>query len=43
MYKFVKSMYNSGRMTAEQVWRCADKGQITKAQATSICGPRSKE
>ena len=39
MFAFIKSMYQMGRMTAAQVWAAVAKGQITRDQAISICGP----
>lgn len=42
MYRFIKSMYDNQRMSAKQVWNCADKGTITEKEALSICGPRPK-
>ena len=43
MYRFIKSMYDRGVMTAAQVWSMADSGKITEIEAITICGPRPKE
>ena len=40
MYKFIKSMYDQHKISAEKVWQYADEGKITEEQAESICGPR---
>ena len=42
-YQLIKTMYRMHRITAAQVWEYVDSGDITEAQAISICGPRSKE
>lgn len=42
-YQLIKTMYRIRRITAAQVWEYADAGEITEAQAVSICGPRPKE
>lgn len=43
MYLFLLTAYRSRRITAAQVWKKADDGVITTAQATSICGPKPHE
>lgn len=42
-YQLIKTMYRLHRITAADVWACVDDGDITEAQAISICGPRPKE
>lgn len=39
-YQLIKTMYRLHRITAAQVWEYVDNGEITSAQAISICGPR---
>lgn len=41
-YQLIKTMYRLHRITAAEVWAYADAGDITEAQAVSICGPRPK-
>lgn len=43
MYNFLRTQYRFRRITAAQVWEAADNGQITAAQAMTICGPRPHE
>ena len=40
MFTFVKLRYRMHKMTAAEVWACADRQTITEAQAAEICGPR---
>ena len=42
-HQLIKTMYRMHRITAAQVWEYVDGGDITEAQAISICGPRPKE
>lgn len=42
MYQFLRLQYRLKRITAADVWRHADDGDITEAQAAAICGPRPK-
>lgn len=39
-YQLIKTMYRLHKITAAQVWEYVDSGEITAAQAVSICGPR---
>lgn len=39
-YFFVRNMYRMKRITAAQVWACADSREITDDEAVKICGPR---
>lgn len=41
-YQLIKNLYRMHRITAAEVWACADAGEITEAQAISICGARPK-
>lgn len=41
-YQLIKTMYRMHRITAADVWGYADAGEITEAQAISICGARPK-
>lgn len=41
-YQLIKAMYRLHKITAAQVWECADAGDITESKAVSICGPRPK-
>lgn len=41
-YQLIKNLYRMHKITATQVWEYADAGEITEAQAISICGPRPK-
>ncbi len=40
MFKLIKNRYDSGKLTAAQVWAYADAGKITEEEAVLICGPR---
>lgn len=42
-YKIIKYKYDSGRITAAEVWDAADRGEITAEEAAKICGPRPRE
>lgn len=37
------AMYRMKKITAAGVWEKVDEGELTKAQALRICGPRPKE
>lgn len=39
-YLLIKTQYRLHKITAAQVWEYVDSGDITAAQAISICGPR---
>lgn len=43
MYTVIAGLYRSGKLSAADVWRYADAGKITTAQAATICGARPKE
>lgn len=38
-----RHMYRMKKITAAGVWEKVDEGELTKAQALRICGPRPKE
>lgn len=40
MYQIIKTLYQTGKLTAKQVWDYADSGKITVRQAAEICGAR---
>lgn len=42
MYKFLKTAYRLGRITAAEVWAAADAKKITPAEAAAICGARPR-
>ena len=41
--QFYRTMYRMKKITAAGVWEKVDEGELTKAQALRICGPRPKE
>lgn len=41
--QFYRTMYRMKKITAVGVWEKVDEGELTKAQALRICGPRPKE
>lgn len=41
--QFYRTMYRMKKITASGVWEKVDEGELTKAQALRICGPRPKE
>lgn len=41
-YQLIRNMYRLRRITAVDVWNYVYDGEITEAQAISICGPRPK-
>ena len=43
MFYFLLMAYSQHKITAAQVWKKADEGVITAAQAAAICGPRPHE
>lgn len=42
MYTFLKIQYRLKRITAIDIWRHVDAGDITEQEAISICGVRPK-
>ena len=43
MFYILRMAYRQRKITAAQVWKKADEGVITAAQAAAICGPRPNE
>lgn len=42
-HRELDGMYRMKKITAAGVWEKVDEGELTKAQALRICGPRPKE